>query len=395
MIKRMAEMLEAKKNKGSELPIIIMVATTPFAVNAFLVNHIVALSKHYKIIVITNILAYEITPEILNIAEIRHVNFSRNISLLKDIKALLKLIVLFFQVRPSVIHSITPKAGLLAMAAGFISRSPKRWHTFTGQVWVTREGLIRNILKVLDKLIVSMATRVFADSLSQCLLLENEGVVHLDQISVLGPGSISGVDLNRFHPDAAHYEHLRHQLGIHINVIVFLFVGRLARDKGVLDLIQAFLKLSSEVHDIELWVVGPDEERLQKELRKLTENRNVSIKWFGKTSNPEYFMSAADILLLPSYREGFGSVIIEAAACGIPSVAYSIDGVVDAIVNEVTGLLVEVANYEAFCLAMKRLSIDKGLRKNLGHAAKERVINNYCGERVTMSWVDYYLSETK
>lgn len=394
MIDRMAEILEEKKVEGPKLPLVFMIATTPFAVNAFLENHITTLSRHYKIIVLTNLLAYELAPKILSKVEVRHINFSRKISFLSDIKTLLKLTLLFCKFRPSVIHSITPKAGLLAIAAAFISRTPNRWHTFTGQVWVTREGLIRHILKGLDKLIVSMATRVFADSLSQCRHLENEGVVRIGQISVLGPGSIAGVDLNRFHIDAVHYEDLRHQMGIHANVTVFLFVGRLARDKGVFDLIQAFLKLASEVHDIELWAVGPDEEGLQKKLQKLAEGSHMPIRWLGKTSSPEYFMSAADVLLLPSYREGFGSVIIEAAACGIPSVAYSVDGVVDAIEDGVTGLLVEVAQYEAFALAMKRLALNKGLRKNLGESAKDRVISSFSNEIVTKVWLEFYLSQT-
>ena len=392
MRRRIVAMIEAKKIEGPKLPIVIMVATTPFAINAFLVNHIAVLSNHYKIIVITNLLAYELVPELLNTVEIRHINFSRKISLSKDIKALLNLIVWFFKLRPSVIHSITPKAGLLAMAAGFISRSPKRWHTFTGQVWVTRDGLIRHIFKGVDKLIVLMATNVFADSLSQCRFLENENIVRHDQILLLGPGSIAGVDVSRFHPDAVHYEHLRNQIGTHSKATVFLFVGRLVRDKGVFDLIQAFLKLAEELHYIELWLVGPDEDGLQKELQKIAEGCHMPIRWFGETSSPEYFMSAADVFLLPSYREGFGSVLIEAAACGIPSVAYFVVGVVDAVEDMVTGLLVEVAQYEAFTLAMKRLALDKNLRKNLGQAARERVIGNFTSGIVTKAWLEFYLS---
>jgi glycosyltransferase involved in cell wall biosynthesis len=122
----------------------------------------------------------------------------------------------------------------------------------------------------------------------------------------------------------------------------------------VFDLVVTFLGLASAVRDIELWVVGPDEERLLKTLQRLSENCDAPIRWLGATPTPEHFMAAADVLLLPSYREGFGSVIIEGAVCGIPSIAYRIDGVVDAVADSVSGILVEATNPAAFTFAMKR-----------------------------------------
>ncbi len=384
---------QPKKGKSSDLPAVMFVATTPFVVNAFLAIHIAALSEHYKIILCTNFDAYELLPSLLDRVEVRNIPFVRTISLASDLKNLLQLMVAISQARPSVIHSITPKAGLLAMVAGFMTHVPHRWHTFTGQVWATRKGPSRRLLKGLDKLIALMASSVFADSVSQCRFLQNEGVVRDGQISLLGSGSIAGVDLNRFCPDADNRALHRRQMGADDRACVFLFVGRLVKDKGVFDLIQAFLELATEVSDIELWVVGPDEDGLLQTLKESAEGCGAPIRWLGSTPTPERFMAAADVLVLPSYREGFGSVLIEGAACGIPAIAYRIDGVIDAVADGSSGLLVEVGQPRAFASVMKQLALDSTLRLHLGFQARERAVRDFSSESVTKAWLKFYRSE--
>jgi glycosyltransferase involved in cell wall biosynthesis len=325
--------------------------------------------------------------------EVHHIPFERKISLVTDIKSLLKLIALVRQVRPVVIHSITPKAGMLAMLAGLVAGVPNRWHTFTGQVWATRQGFARSALKTLDRLIVLLTSKVFADSASQCRLLRDEWVVRDGQISMLGSGSIAGVDIKRFCPDAGYRQPLRKQFVTDAGTCVFLFVGRLAKDKGMFDLVQAFRQVAKTVPNIELWIVGPDDEGLLQALQASAEGCDAPIRWHGATPTPEQFMSAANILLLPSYREGFGSVIIEGAACGIPAIAYRIDGVIDAVVDGSTGLLVEVGLPMVFASAMERLAQDKQLRLRLGYQARERVISDFSSEKVTGAWIEFYRSQ--
>ena len=365
---------EGKKTSTANLPTVMFVVSTPFAVNAFLANHIASLSKIAKVILCTNVDAYKLAPSMLNCAEVHHIPFSRKVSFGTDLKSLLMLNALVRQAKPTVIHSITPKAGLLAMLAGLLGRVPNRWHTFTGQVWTTRLGVSRSILIATDRLIVLLASMVFADSVSQCRLLRDVGIVQDGQIGMLGNGSIAGVDIKRFCLDRPNRKRLRQQIGTDANACVFLFVGRLTKDKGMFDLIQSFLRLSETVRDIELWVVGPDEENLLQTLQEAAEGCGAPIRWLGVTSAPEQFMMAADVLLLPSYREGFGSVIIEGAACGLPAIAYRIDGVIDAIVDGSSGLLVEVGQPRAFAAAMMRMVLDKQLRLLLG---KKRGIEQF------------------
>ena len=371
-------------------PYVILAATTPYAINAFLAGHIEGLKDEFNVVVCTNLSVYELLPSIQNYADVQQVVFERRISLIADICCLIALFRIFRKYRPVTVHSITPKAGLLCVIASFFAGVPQRWHTFTGQVWENKKGFVRYALKTLDRLIASVATDVFADSESQCEFLRNERVVKDDKIVVLGSGSIAGVDLIRFHPNEASYEDLRNEMGTNHNACVFLFVGRLARDKGVFNLVHAFHELSCKFPNNELWVVGPDEEGLLGSLKNAAKCCNSPVRWIGQTLTPERFMVAADVMLLPSYREGFGSVIIEAAACGVPVIAYRINGVIDAVVDGSGGILVELGNLDAFISAMQLLSSNLKLRLQLGRQARERAVQEFDSRKVTDTWVNFY-----
>ncbi|NJL17337.1 MAG: glycosyltransferase family 4 protein [Nitrospira sp.] len=314
----------------------------------------------------------------------------REVSLFRDLRALLFLLSVFRREKFSAVHSITPKAGLLAMFAARFAGIRFRHHTFTGQVWANRSGIVRYMLKTFDRLIVQLASNVFTDSPSQCRFLEEERVVGSHGISVLGPGSISGVDVCRFRPDTASRHQVRTDFGVDEDRCVFLFVGRLTKDKGIHDLVQAFAKVSAANPRVELWLVGPDEEELREQLSRKKQDDSGLVRWLGATSEPERYMASADVLVLPSYREGFGSVIIEAAACAIPTVAYRIDGVIDAVVEERTGVLVEVGDIEALAAAMLDVSRDWDGRQRLGREARDRVSKEFSSTMVTAEWVALY-----
>jgi glycosyltransferase involved in cell wall biosynthesis len=307
-----------------------------------------------------------------------------------DLRAFLFLLSLFRREKFSAVHSITPKAGLLAMLAARFAGIRFRHHTFTGQVWANRSGIVRHMLKTFDRLIVQLASKVFTDSPSQCRFLEKERVVGSGGISVLGPGSISGVDVDRFRPDTESRHSVRAEFGVAEGCCVFLFVGRLTKDKGIHDLVQAFAKVAAANPRVELWLVGPDEERLMEQLSRRKLDDSGLVRWLGPTLQPERYMASADVLVLPSYREGFGSVIIEAAACAIPTVAYRIDGVIDAVVESRTGVLVEVGDIEALAAALLDVSQDWDGRQRLGREARDRVSKEFSSAIVTAEWVALY-----
>ncbi len=369
---------------------LLFVATTPFAVNAFLKSHLLALARTYEVTLCVDTKAYPLAGEIERLVHVMHIDIPRKISLLQDLRALAQILRCLHALRPAVIHSITPKAGLLAMVAGWLMRVPIRFHIFTGQVWATKTGGARHLLRWADRLISACATRVFADSASQVRLLVRERIVRADHISVIGAGSVCGVDLSRFHPSTSFRLDVRTSLGTPENALVYLFVGRVVRDKGVFDLIDAFTRLGSDPDSMELWMVGPDEDGLADQLMAMGSRSMQRIRWLGPSTTPERFMAAADILVLPSYREGFGSVVIEAAACGIPAISYRIDGIVDAVSHKETGLLVALGDVEAFSAAMHHLAANEKERNALGLSARLRVVSKFSSEDLTREWLTLY-----
>lgn len=369
---------------------ILFVVTSPFAVNAFLRSHLLTLSKSNEVLLCVNTKAYPLLKEVTLNIRVHHIDIERKIYPLKDLRALYQLVLCLRRFRPSVVHSITPKAGLLAMFSACFCRVPHRIHTFTGQVWINKSGLSRHLLKWADRAIVKCANLVFADSESQCRFLEQEKVVKKGLISMLGPGSIAGVDLLRFKPNTNARNELRCAAGTDDQTPVFLFVGRMTKDKGVFDLVEAFGVVSSICPKWELWMVGPDEQGLTRNLKNRAHELGANIRWYSETQVPEDFMAAADVLMLPSYQEGFGSVIIEAAACGVPTIAYRIVGVQDAIVENKTGYLINKGDIKGLSTIILSLGKNRDDLAKLANDARSRVLDNFSSDKITNSWLNLY-----
>lgn len=314
----------------------------------------------------------------------------RKISLMADTLALVKLWRIFRKSRFDCVHSIMPKAGLLAMLAGAVAGIPSRFHTFTGQVWATKSGLARRFLMLMDWLIASLATCVLTDSRSQRDFLIANRIVKPEKIVVLGNGSVVGVDPTRFAPDREAREKGRRELGIGADEFVFLFVGRLNRDKGISDLLLAFAEIQRIHASMHLLLVGPDEGGYDAQIGGLPELLRRNIHRIGFTNRPESCMAVSDVICLPSFREGFGSVLIEAAACGLPAVASRIYGISDAVVHDVTGILHEPGNVPEIVRDMLRLAEDESLWLKMGAAARTRAIEDFSEERLTAAFQDFY-----
>lgn len=366
--------------------------TTPFTANAFLVEHLKALSLRYQVSLCLNQSLYPLLPDFENSGvRIIHVPIERKFSPLSDLKALRSLLSIFTKEQFISVHTLTPKAGLLGMLSACLCSVPNRLHTFTGQVWVNENGFKRWFYKNIDRAIIFFSTQVFCDSSSQSQFLQDEKIVKKNSISVIGGASISGVNLSRFNPQAdqkfdIHFSMLDSQE--HFN---FLFVGRIARDKGIFDLIEAFIGISQENPRARLWIVGPDEEGLRAQIKYKFPKLN-GVLWMGSSTTPEVLMAKADVLVLPSYREGFGTVIIEAAACKTPAIAYRIVGVIDAIEDGYSGILVNKGDSKALELAMKSMMLNPDLVLQMGEHAYQRAMVSFCSKNITDSWLNLYES---
>ena len=369
---------------------ICFVATVPFALSWFMTPHIRLLCKEYDVTLISSGSPNELNELLYNNVSFVTLDIKRKISLKKDVLALIRLWSIFKENQFDCVHSITPKAGLLTMLAGKLAGVPNRFHTFTGQVWMNKKGFKKLILKSLDKVLVHFSTRVLVDSHSQHLFLIKNNVVSAINSEVLADGSAAGVNINRFKFDLKKRTKIRCELNIPNSAIVFLFLGRLTYDKGILDLLKAFESIALDNDNLHLLIVGPDEAGFDVKIMRLEQKLSGKIHRVGFTKSPEYYMSTADIFCLPSYREGFGSVIIEAAAIGLPAIASRIYGVIDAVDDEVTGLLYEVMNSRELSLAMKKLASDYSLRKSMGAAAKRRVLSKFSEEIVANAMLSFY-----
>lgn len=310
-------------------------------------------------------------------AEFVPVEMSRSISPVADLRSLIALYVLFRSRKFDIVHSNTPKAGLLCAIAGWMARVPVRLHTFTGQPWVTMNGFKKTLLKTCDRVIGLLDTCCYTDGPSQRDFLVKEKIAPRNRLLVLGEGSVAGVDLGRFDPARYSDERrvaLRDELGVAPTGKVILFVGRITKDKGIGELLDAFIKVVEHHPDTTLLLVGPyehDGEALMERVRKspAAQARVVNV---GFTSEPEKYMAMADLLCLPSYREGFGTVVIEAAAMGIPSVVSNIYGLEDAVVDNVTGILVPPKDSSALALALSQMLSDDASRLEMAQRAKKR-----------------------
>ena len=351
---------------------ICIVATVSFALNVFMRPHIAMLAEQYEVSLIANGVSQDVEAMLGENVRFVSINISRKISIWRDLITLIQLYKLFHKERFDVVHSLTPKAGLLAMVAGFVAVIPNRVHIFTGQVWVNKLGVSRWLLKVLDKLTATCATNLLTDSFTQKQFLIEQHIVKEDKIIVLGNGSVCGVDVVRFRPDLAIRNQIRNEFGIPECAIVYLYLGRLNKDKGIEDLALAFKAIANRNSTVHLLVVGPDEGGMDNELCSILNECLSQFHRVGLTNSPEYYMACADIFCLPSYREGFGSVIIEAAAVGVPSVASNIYGLVDSVIDGETGILHEPKNIEELTKALFKLTTENELRKKMSKQAMDR-----------------------
>lgn len=361
-------------------------------INAFLQCQISELSQKYDVYLITNLENCDescMSAIPLNV-KIQHVPIVREISPTKDVKAFYLLVRLIFKHKFDLVHSISPKAGLLSAVAGLLAGTPHRLHTFTGQVWATKTGIKRFLLRLTDQILAFCTTTVLVDSFSQQEFLIQQNVLSNGKGIVLGSGSISGVDLLRFKPNRMLKNTILMELGFSKGSFLLVFLGRIKREKGVIDLVESFTILKKTYANLCLAIIGPDEENLHPKLVKKLEQNNEYVRFLPYTNCPERYLAAADLFVLPSYREGFGSVLIEAAACGTPAVASRIYGITDAVEDGVTGILFDVGSVEALVGAISKFANSTKKTQKFGWQAHQRAHKQFSQQRLTKAVTDLY-----
>jgi len=318
------------------------------------------------------------------------VPMDRRISLKHDFISLWRLIRAFRKERPAMVHSMTPKAGLLCMIAAWLTRVPVRVHTFTGLVFPTATGLKRRILMMTDAITCACATHVIPEGKGVMMDLQNNGITK-KPMKVLGYGNVKGIDLTHYsrRPEVMELAQKLKKEG----VFTFLLVGRIARDKGINELCKAMSMLSGFA-PVRLVLVGPNEDDLDpisQEAKDLMAN-NPAIEYVGEKYGEELlaYYAAADCFVLPSYREGFPNTVLEAGAMGLPCIVTDINGSREIIVEGENGVIVPPRNADALFQAMLGMVRNKPNRDYMAGKARTMIESRFEQSFVQKCLMDFY-----
>ena len=296
------------------------------------------------------------------------VQMERRMSPLKDIVSLVKLVRVFAKEKPDMVHSMTPKAGLLCMVAGWMTGVPVRVHTFTGLVWPTAQGLSRRILMLTDKITCMCATHVVPEG--EGVKLDLQRCITKKEMKVLGYGNVRGINMDEWKRRVGRRDGL---------MLTFVFVGRIVRDKGVDELVAAFVKLNRIYSNTRLLLVGPYEEHLNpvQSGTKFLIDTCECIEAVGAQKDVRPFYEQSDVLVFPSYREGFPNVVIEAGAMELPSIVTDINGSREIIEDGRNGLIVPARDEQALFEAMKWMAEHDEERNAMAAHARPMIASRY------------------
>lgn len=355
---------------------LIRTSTVPISLDVFCRGQLKWLSDEYEVVAVSSPhVELEVVAKREGVRTIA-VPMERRISVLKDFVSLLRMIIVFAREKPYIVHSITPKAGLISMLAAKLTRVPVRIHTFTGLVFPTSTGIKQKVLMFMDRLICWCATFVNP---------EGEGVrrdlidyrITKKPLHIIANGNVRGVDMN-------YYDRTKEVMvqaeSIRKDAFTFIFVGRLVREKGINELVAAFAKLHGKHANTRLLLLGVMEDKydpLKSDVVQLI-NTHPSIDFVGRQSDVRPYLAASDVLVFPSYREGFPNVVLEAGAMGLPSIVTDINGSNEIISEGLNGSVVPVRDGDALYEAMKRFydcKCDELMRMSLN--ARKNVAEKY------------------
>lgn len=312
----------------------------------------------------------------------------REISLWSDFVCLLRFIWFFIKERPYIVHGNTPKASFLSMVAAWITRRPVRIYMCHGLRYQGTQGKLHKLLMTMERISCFCATHVFCVSQGVADIMVKDGLCKKKKINVVGYGSAGGVDLDKYNPNIVDTT-VRQDLNIPDKAFVFIFVGRIVKDKGINELVVAFDRLSMSFPFLHLILVGPIEKDLDPvdDKTEILISINKQIHTVGRQNDVRPYLKAADAFVLPSYREGFGMVLIEAGAMGLPCITTNITGCNEIIVPGVNGEIVEPRDADALYDVMNIWVEDKTYVANMALNARPMIINRYDCQKV---WKLYY-----
>lgn len=378
-------------------PKLVRVTTVPISLDKLLEGQLKYMSDFYDI---TAVSAAE-EDYLVGVAQREGVKshaieLTRAITPLADLKALWQMVKFLKKEKPQIVHTHTPKAGTVGMLAAKIAGVPIRLHTVAGLPLLETQGKKRALLNAVEKITYAAATQVLPNSFGLKQIILEQGFAKENKLSVIGKGSSNGIDTSWFDPleyDEAFKAQFRATLGISAENFVFVFVGRIVKDKGITELIQAFVHLNTP--NKKLLLVGDYEHDLdplpENILSEITSHPDIIHAGWQSDIRP--YLAISDVLTFPSYREGFPNVVLQAGAMGLPAIVSDINGCNEIISHEENGLIVAVKDENALANAMQTLLTDACLRQQMKEQARPRIVENYRREYIWEEIHQFYEKE--
>ena len=366
---------------------LIRITTVPSSLRSLLKGQHRFMSKYFEVIGVSG--DGDALAEVRQNEGIRThvVEMTRTITPLKDLKALLKLYKFFKKEKPFIVHTHTPKAGTVGMIAAKLAGVPNRLHTIAGLPLLEKTGVIRKLLNLVEKLTYSCSTLILPNSFKLKRIILTEKFTSASKLKVIGHGSSNGIDTEHYniaHVTEKQKEQLRESLNINENDTVFIFIGRIVKDKGINELVAAFNLLTKKHSRCKLLLIGSRENHLDPLLSKteILIKENICIIPTGVQKDIRPYVSISHALTFPSYREGFPNVVLQASCMCLPCIVSDINGCNEIIEDQVNGLIIPAKNSEALESAMiymienpeKRLDMIKHSRKRILERYKQEFI---------------------
>ena len=356
---------------------ILRLTTADISLNSLLKGQLHFLSKEFDVVGVASDTG--VLQKVSEREDVRVVNLTmhREISPVADIKSLFALINLIRRERPDIVHANTPKASLLGMIAAFICCVPHRIYTVTGLRFETSTGIMRFILKTMERITCICATKVIpeGDGVKNALLREK---ITCKPMQKIHNGNINGVDLEWYDRTDEVMQQAKEIKG-KTTEFRFVFVGRIVRDKGICELIDAFTRLCNERNDVKLILVGRFEDKLDplpKGTKEIIDN-NSNIDFVGYQSDVRPYLASSDVLVLPSYREGFPNVVLQAGAMGLPVIVSDVNGSDEVIEPGVNGLIIPKYDPDALYQAMIAMVENTKVTSEMSYSAREIITKKF------------------
>ncbi len=361
---------------------LVRVTTVPLSLDKLLEGQLSFMNNYFEIYAVSSDKNYLKTVADREGVKYKDLELTRKITPVKDLFIVVRLTLFLFKERPYIVHTHTPKAGIIGMLAAFVAGVPHRLHTVAGMPLMETNGIKRRILMLVERLTYACSSMIYPNSMGLHAFIESKKLTSPTKLKVLGNGSSNGIDTSHFSSEHFSFEHLKKlkkESGILTTDFVLTFIGRVVKDKGINELVQAFVELATSNEGLKLLIVGPFEQELNPISPQTFDQikTHSQIIYTGFQNDVRPYLAITDLFVFPSYREGFPNVVLQAGAMGVPSIVSDINGCNEIIINNENGILIPVKSSDAIKESVLKLLENKTLMNAMKEKARNYIVSRF------------------